>query len=69
MSSLRPFLPAAVLAVVAMVLPAAPAVDFMKHRERVPFRILTTDGFFYPNYGALLALSTSPYVQKVVMRG
>ena len=24
---------------------------------------------FYPNYGALLALSTSPYVQKVVMRG
>jgi predicted amino acid racemase len=24
---------------------------------------------FYPGYGALLALSTSPYVQKVVMRG
>jgi predicted amino acid racemase len=24
---------------------------------------------FYPSYGALLALSTSPYVQKVVMRG
>jgi len=24
---------------------------------------------FFPSYGALLALSTSPYVQKVVMRG
>lgn len=24
---------------------------------------------FYPGYGALLALATSPYVQKVVMRG
>ena len=24
---------------------------------------------FYPGYGALLALSTSPYVQKIVIRG
>jgi len=24
---------------------------------------------FWPGYGALLALSTSPYVQKVVIRG
>lgn len=38
------------------ILPAAPAVDFMKAREREPFRILTTDGFFYPNFAAVYGI-------------
>ena len=41
----------------ADILSAAPAVDFMKSRETQPFRILTTDGFFYPNFGAVYGIS------------
>jgi hypothetical protein len=38
------------------ILPAAPAVEFLQKREREPYRILTTDGYFYPNYGAVYGI-------------
>ena len=34
------------------ILPIAPAVELLKMRQQEPYRILTTDGYFYPNYGA-----------------
>lgn len=39
------------------ILPAAPAVEFLQKREREPYRILTTDGYFYPNYGAAYGIA------------
>jgi Bacterial membrane protein YfhO len=41
----------------ADILPSAPAVEFLKKREREPYRILTTDGYFYPNYGAAYGIA------------
>ena len=38
-------------------LPAAPAVEFLKKMELEPYRILTTDGYFYPNYGAAYGIA------------
>lgn len=39
------------------ILPAAPAVEFLKKRELEPYRILTTDGYFYPNYSAVYGIA------------
>ncbi len=39
------------------ILPTAPAVEYLKKREREPYRILTTDGYFYPNYGAAYGIA------------
>ena len=41
----------------ADILPPAPAVEFLKKRTNEPFRILTTDGYFYPNYGAAYGIA------------
>jgi hypothetical protein len=41
----------------ADILPAAPAVEFLQKREQQPYRILTTDGYFYPNYGAAYGIA------------
>ena len=41
-------------------------LDVEEAHEKV---VLGQEIAFYPNYAALLALSTSPYVQKVVVRG
>lgn len=41
----------------ADILPPAPAVEFIKKRESQQFRILTTDGFFYPNFGAVYGIA------------
>lgn len=39
------------------ILPAVPAVEFLQKREQQPYRILTTDGYFYPNYGATYGIA------------
>ncbi|GFE62125.1 YfhO family protein [Geobacter sp. AOG2] len=41
----------------ADILPAAPAVELLKKWDREPYRILTTDGYFYPNYGAAYGIA------------
>jgi len=41
----------------ADILPAAPAVELLRKWEREPYRILTTDGYFYPNYGAAYGIA------------
>jgi len=41
----------------ADILPVAPAVDFLQKRNRELYRILTTDGYFYPNYGAAYGIA------------
>jgi uncharacterized membrane protein YfhO len=41
----------------AEILPAAPAVEFLQKREQQTYRILTTDGYFYPNYGAAYGIA------------
>lgn len=39
------------------IFPAAPAVADLKRRTQEPFRILTTDGYFYPNYGTVYGIA------------
>jgi len=39
------------------ILPPAPAVEFLQKRGHEPYRILTTDGYFYPNYGAAYGIA------------
>ncbi len=41
----------------AEILPSVPAVEFLQKREQPLYRILTTDGYFYPNYGAVYGIA------------
>jgi uncharacterized membrane protein YfhO len=41
----------------AEILQTVPAVEFLQKREQQPYRILTTDGYFYPNYGAVYGIA------------
>jgi hypothetical protein len=39
------------------ILPPAKSIEFLKGREQQPYRILTTDGYFYPNFGAAYGIA------------